>query len=63
MNDSLDSSIDAIAEILFLSKILEELYLVLREIGNDPTPTQKKVAEDLIRIARLITERIGEKII
>ncbi|GED71223.1 hypothetical protein BRE01_49250 [Brevibacillus reuszeri] len=61
MKGSLEASINALAEIVFLGKILEGIYLVLQEIEDDPTAALQKVADDLVAIARLITERIGER--
>lgn len=65
VNDSLESSLTALSEIVFLGKLLERIFLLLCQLESDPelTETQKAVAADLIVIARKIQERIAERTI
>lgn len=56
------NNVQQLGHIVFLCRLLEELYPLIMSIENDPSPTplMLDLKQDLIKIARMIKEEIGE---
>lgn len=60
MNDEFQTSVNSLSNVVFLSKILEQLFLILNDIEQYDSYTVQQAGDEILKAARLIKERIGE---